>query len=88
MVNSADCPRGLGLDSQHPHGGSLLPVTVASGDPTPSSGFHRYCTHGTQTYLQAKHPYTQTVCAPPIHKVEKKGKLLLEEAGVGEDGSL
>lgn len=38
------------------------------------------------TYLQAKHPYTQNMCAPPVHKVRKKSSYSLSTVVAGRIG--
>lgn len=56
-VKSTGCScGGLRFESQHPQGGSQVSVTLVPRNPTPSSGFYRYCTHMV-TYVQEKHPY-------------------------------
>lgn len=48
-----------GFTSQHPHGVSQTPVTLASGDPmSASSLWETRHTCGAHMYTQAKHPYT------------------------------
>jgi hypothetical protein len=52
--------RGLGFNSQHPHGGSQLSVTPVPGDLCPllvSTGT-RYASGG-ETYLEAKYSHTK-----------------------------
>lgn len=53
MFKCTDCTsRRPGLDSQYPHGGYQLSVTLVADDPTCSSGLfgNTVCVHGAQTY--------------------------------------
>ena len=59
IVKSTGCSSiGPRFDSQHPHGSSQQSVTPVPRDLIPSSGLTdtRYA-HGTQTYMQEKHPH-------------------------------
>ena len=58
VVKSTDCTsRGLGFDSQHPHGSSPLSTTLVLRDLMSSSGFHGHCMHRLR--YRRKHQYTQ-----------------------------
>ena len=54
VVKSTGCScRGPGFASQHPHGGSELPVTPVPGDRIHSSDCHRDQAHMNGTDTQA-----------------------------------
>jgi hypothetical protein len=48
------------FDSQHPHSGSQPAATSVPVDLMLSSGFCRHAS-GTQTYVQAEHPYYKII---------------------------
>ena len=55
--NSGYSYRGPVSNSQHPHGDSQLSVTSVLGNPMASKDIR--CTHGTQTYMQARLSYAE-----------------------------
>lgn len=58
--------RGLGSDSEHPHGSlQLMSVTPVPGNQLPSSDFCRHCTHVMNTFRQNTHK----------HKIKIKEKI-------------
>jgi hypothetical protein len=59
VVKDADCScKGPGFDSQHPHDGSQPSEIAISGELASSSGLHKHRAQMWQTYIQAKHSYT------------------------------